>query len=332
MINSVSRRIVGVLFSITLMTLILTSHPFSSFAGEVLLSGFEGDLSTSIDPDPNVGPWEEVHAIPGDLTFVTGAENGVSEGSQALKIEHIKFQSIPIGIRSLAVGDLQPTFDANTQIRAEFTVPTTSNTREVFFRLQLNGGNDTIDGQDMIIVDTGFLPGVEPGETITGIWDYAAEGILNQIASFEPLSGFWLELGMRGDNPGGGTVFTTVDNIRWCDAEPGDLDCDGDVDGGDFLYWQRGGFVFSNDTFDPGQTAALGDWQANYDPVAPLSAVSTAVPEPGSALLCLVSLSILAIRQRARCSGEPRLPRNTLKKGTILWGESSRRSIACCAS
>ena len=164
-----------ILLSTVSVGLILASCP--CLAGETLISGFEGDLSTSFDPDPNIGVWEEIHAIPGDLTFVTGAENGVSEGSQALRIEHIKFQSIPIGIRSLAVGDIQPTFNANTQIRAEFTVPTTSNTREVFFRLQLNGGNDTIDGEDMIIVDTGFLPGVEPGDTITGIWDYAAEGV-----------------------------------------------------------------------------------------------------------------------------------------------------------
>ena len=56
-------------------------------------------------------------------------------------------------------------------------------------------------------------------------------GSLAQVASFEPLSDFWIELGMRGDNPGAGTVFTTVDNIRWCDAEPGDLNCDGSVDG-----------------------------------------------------------------------------------------------------
>ncbi len=54
----------------------------------------------------------------------------------------------------------------------------------------------------------------------------------------------------------------------------GDFDLDGDVDGRDFLIWQRNPTV-----------GILDDWQANYGFVAPLSASSRAVPEPNLLLL-----------------------------------------------
>ena len=62
---------------------------------------------------------------------------------------------------------------------------------------------------------------------------------------------------------------------------PGDFDGDNDVDGDDFLKWQRDGLG----------PAALLDWENNYGTVLPLSA-STVVPEPTS--LALVTSVILA--------------------------------------
>ncbi|TWU28389.1 PEP-CTERM sorting domain-containing protein [Bythopirellula polymerisocia] len=68
---------------------------------------------------------------------------------------------------------------------------------------------------------------------------------------------------------------------------PGDFDHDGDVDGRDFLVWQRNVSVGN-----------LSDWQANYG--APLTATSTTVPEPST--LVLFSIAVLgsnfAIRRR----------------------------------
>ncbi len=57
----------------------------------------------------------------------------------------------------------------------------------------------------------------------------------------------------------------------------GDFDNDGDVDGRDFLVWQRNPSVGN-----------LSDWQANYG--LPLTGVTTAVPEPGFGLVWLVAL------------------------------------------
>jgi parallel beta-helix repeat protein len=63
-------------------------------------------------------------------------------------------------------------------------------------------------------------------------------------------------------------------------ATPGDFDADGDVDGRDFLIWQRNGSVGS-----------LTDWQANYG--AGALAAATAVPEPSSVCLLVFLLNFV---------------------------------------
>jgi autotransporter family porin len=82
---------------------------------------------------------------------------------------------------------------------------------------------------------------------------------------------------------------------------PGDFDFDGDVDGRDFLTWQRG------NSPSPLSTSDLTDWQANYGAGA-LSALSdfngggtppaNAVPEPGTLLLGLLGIYPLSRRKR----------------------------------
>ncbi len=70
---------------------------------------------------------------------------------------------------------------------------------------------------------------------------------------------------------------------------PGDFDADGDVDGRDFLLWQRGGSP------DPFSSDDLAEWQTNYDP-GPLTAGGSLVPEPAAALLLLTALPYFAKR------------------------------------
>lgn len=62
-------------------------------------------------------------------------------------------------------------------------------------------------------------------------------------------------------------------------AQDGDFDGDGDVDGRDFLMWQRG------ETSDPHSPTELEQWQNGYN--AGQLAASTAVPEPCSLLLVM---------------------------------------------
>jgi hypothetical protein len=72
----------------------------------------------------------------------------------------------------------------------------------------------------------------------------------------------------------------------------GDYDNDGDVDGRDFLVWQRGG---SPSPLSPGDLAV---WQANYGTGAPLSAVH-AVPEPMLLGLLFPAIASMVLRRRA---------------------------------
>jgi uncharacterized protein YjbI with pentapeptide repeats len=74
---------------------------------------------------------------------------------------------------------------------------------------------------------------------------------------------------------------------------PGDFDLDSDVDGIDFLAWQRG------ESPNPFSGTDLAAWEANYGIAAPLAEASAAVPEPGTFALALVVLgSGLCLRRR----------------------------------
>ena len=74
----------------------------------------------------------------------------------------------------------------------------------------------------------------------------------------------------------------------------GDFDSDGDVDGFDFLVWQRG------ETAEGGSPAELADWETNYGTVLPLSGVLSSVPEPSTALLVLIG--VLCLKRTGRHS------------------------------
>jgi exonuclease III len=65
----------------------------------------------------------------------------------------------------------------------------------------------------------------------------------------------------------------------------GDFDNDGDVDGRDFLVWQR----------NPG-VGNLGDWQNNYG-TGSLTATSVAVPEPSIFLTFSAAITLLTVRK-----------------------------------
>jgi hypothetical protein len=69
-------------------------------------------------------------------------------------------------------------------------------------------------------------------------------------------------------------------------SSPGDFDADGDVDGGDFLVWQRG----FGTTYD---AADLADWKANFGTAPAISAV----PEPATMLLSIGAMLGFAWRR-----------------------------------
>lgn len=87
-----------------------------------------------------------------------------------------------------------------------------------------------------------------------------------------------------------GAYTITWKNLALVTAAPGDFDGDTDVDGGDFLYWQR----------NPG-VGALADWTANFPTPAPGVAIAgSSVPEPSSWVLMGATGAALAGRSRRR--------------------------------
>jgi hypothetical protein len=74
-------------------------------------------------------------------------------------------------------------------------------------------------------------------------------------------------------------------------AQPGDIDEDGDVDGFDFLKWQRG------ESPIPHSTSDLSDWQANYGTLDALAS-SRSVPEPPTKVLLVAAIVAIPGRRR----------------------------------
>jgi hypothetical protein len=102
------------------------------------------------------------------------------------------------------------------------------------------------------------------------------------------------EFGQTGPTSGThGADITAVGAISSVPCLDGDFDCDGDIDGADFLAWQLG------DSPNPLSAADLALWQANYGSGA-LAASSTAVPEPSTLTLLAIALLGMSYRQRKR--------------------------------
>lgn len=90
----------------------------------------------------------------------------------------------------------------------------------------------------------------------------------------------------------------TLDNVAISElvSMPGDFDFDGDVDGADFLSWQR----------SDGTAVGLAAWQDNYGAPAALNASSASVPEPGAALLLAGGMILGLTRMYSRHRHEER--------------------------
>jgi hypothetical protein len=126
----------------------------------------------------------------------------------------------------------------------------------------IEGGNS--DGELWFFNPGMELMHVDSGVAFRGGWDQFGYAKTNGLNDSGQLA-YWKH----------GTVSTEGELIRAKLALTlaGDFDLDGDVDGRDFLAWQRNPSVGN-----------LSDWQTNYG-FGALTAASTAVPEPGSVIL-----------------------------------------------
>jgi hypothetical protein len=125
----------------------------------------------------------------------------------------------------------------------------------------------------------GLTGSVIDGQTV--LFATATQGSANRIMTVTDTgaSSTFTEIAAAPTN----TAFRGIAYVPAAVAgQPGDFDADGDVDGHDFLVWQRNTSVGN-----------LADWQANYGfGIGPLTAV-TAVPEPAS--LAMLGLAIVPV-------------------------------------
>jgi hypothetical protein len=118
----------------------------------------------------------------------------------------------------------------------------------------------------------------------------------------EPFS-IWTDYSELRDNRPGNDGYIASDSslvtFEWSVGPlPGDFDLDNDVDGIDFLKWQRG------ESPDPLSSDDLADWETNYgtDP-SPLAAATSTVPEPAAIVLVgICALGFVVLRRRPHSS------------------------------
>ncbi|TWU30014.1 beta strand repeat-containing protein [Bythopirellula polymerisocia] len=198
---------------------------------------------------------------PGSLTNSAGNNNLQLNDGAVVSTVVINEGQINIGVASSdGTATVQ---DLDLRNSSTYNLDVNGTGLNEFDRLSVNG-TALIDG--VLDVDFGFAPAL--GNTFAFMTGLNISGTFDLI----DITGLGAGLTAVVDY----NVTSAV--LRIAAALPGDFDFDGDVDGRDFLIWQRGGSPA------PLSAGDLTDWQANYG--APLTAAASAVPEPVSMGLC----------------------------------------------
>jgi hypothetical protein len=187
------------------------------------------------------------------------------------------------------------TANGNTGVGWVFIKQDATNTKKLYLIDFNDGGNSRPDGEDWTVLETiDLAASASDWHRLAVDYDPATGEV---IARFNDQT-FTYDIteNMVGTFYVGYRVPTTVNNnsppiFDFFEAPaglPGDFDNDGDVDGRDFLTWQR----------NPG-VGSLSDWQNNYG-TGGLAAVSS-VPEPSAALLAVAcGLAFMVQRKRGQ--------------------------------
>ncbi len=150
-------------------------------------------------------------------------------------------------------------------------------------------GSTNLDGLLQVSLVRDFMPAlgdsfviIDTAGSASGTFVGLAEGAL--VGNFAGVDFFITYVGGDGNDV---VLFSSA---------PGDFDDDGDVDGFDFLMWQRG------ESPNPLSPSDLLAWQTNYGAASPLSASSTIVPEPSGLVLAAICSPMICWRARRTTS------------------------------
>jgi hypothetical protein len=183
-------------------------------------------------------------------------------------------------------GSLRSNVGATTEIQIGGTTPGVT-----FDRVRVTDGITLLGGNLAVSLLNGFVPAPTDAFNVMSSQIGAFTGSFANIPSGQRLTtsdglgSFLVSYGPGSPQ----VVLSSFLSI----SLPGDFDLDGDVDGRDFLMWQRGGSP------SPLSAGDLANWQANYG--AGSLTASVAVPEPSTATACVIAFSAYArLRRRDR--------------------------------
>jgi len=145
-------------------------------------------------------------------------------------------------------------------------------------------GSVSLGGTLDVDLNNGFTP--TAGDSFGIVFANGGFGGTFDTLDLPDLSGLGLDWEL---NPGGSTLFLNV-----VSSLAGDFDGNGEVNGFDFLAWQRG------ESPNPLSQTDLNDWESNYGAPALQAAVTSAVPEPATLLMMLVAIPFTLIAPRSR--------------------------------
>lgn len=216
-----------------------------------------------------------------EIGNVSAQTEAVLDGSHSMKLYgqfngEPNFSGAAQGITVLPGQDIVA--DASTFVRSQDSIVGTSN--ELIMKLEYYssfggtyGDVDFLGEQILQIADGSIAEDTWASHQITDVVpEDAVEARISFVFSQPELEG--------------GAVH--VDAVSLLATDPvvtGDFDADGEVDGSDFLMWQRG------EAASPPSDADLAVWQSNYGTTPATTVV--AVPEPNSFAIGLVGMSLL---------------------------------------
>jgi hypothetical protein len=262
---------------------------------EVLLSGFETDLSTSIPGES----WTH------DATLTTQIVSGIigtSEGSSVLEIQHPEYWT---GNPSIVLDGpaIAEAISESTALKFDLIAPQDFAWRQAFVVVQ---GSPVEWDSTMTQFD--LEAGPETAYTVEFDLTQEFEDVnqvfrpLNEIAldAFdEETDWFQLVIVFQGpDNLPLGTSITYLDNIRLVQPDVmgnGDHNADGTVDAADYPAWRKIPSLFGG---DPG---GYDTWYENFGEGGVGGAgglAASAVPEPGTFALGMLAVALVLFNAR----------------------------------
>ncbi|WP_197530456.1 endonuclease [Bythopirellula polymerisocia] len=248
-----------------------------------------------------------------DITTAGGTGHGANDANDSINVslsvlDHANpsfalgsdINTLSLDFGTVTMGSVAPSLN--------FDVANLVNTASYTARLDLDSilpsGNSTVLSTDLTTFSGASALNAGLANTYTAMLDTSSVGIFSASYTLnfsdENLAG---ALGL------GSLTLNLTGNVEAAFMNSADFNEDGDIDGEDFLTWQRG--------FGSGTTLATGDanndqevnvadlaiWQTQYGTSPGLLASATTIPEPATlTLLALASMSLIRFG-RARFSG-----------------------------